>query len=533
MRNKKLKYIIAIILIILFTFSVVPKSFQNDTFYVIELGRSIIENGVDWQDHYSIHNELEYRYPHWAFDVINSIICNFFGFTGIYVFTQILASIFVLLVFWNMLRKEINFNLAFISTLIVAYMMKGGFYARGQIISYSIFLLEFMILENFVERPTFFKSLALFVLSVLMANMHSTAWIIMLILVLPFIGEQVVYFYSFEGINARLLRKYNREYKKAKEAGCSQEELDKIQDKIKYKEKFEATLKEEEKITNRKIITKRKQNIKYIWIAFLVLIAGALITPIKLTPLLYFLKISLGNSMSYINEHMPIVPANSLEFLTYTIVIVALLGFTNSKLKLYDAFLILGLYLMALSGRRSMYLLIGLTAGIVVKMIDDFINDNIKNKNEKATKFLFIVTCIISVLVSIYMFWNKRKDTYVINEKYPISATKFIKENLDYKNIRMYNQYEFGSYLLMEGVPVLIDSRCDLYTPEFNKNVTVFDDYMEVQFGQKTIFSLMDKYKLDYAIVPVNSFEDIYMKEDSRFTKLYKDKYFIVYKYEK
>ena len=31
------KYIFAIILIILFTISVVPKSFQNDTFYIIPL----------------------------------------------------------------------------------------------------------------------------------------------------------------------------------------------------------------------------------------------------------------------------------------------------------------------------------------------------------------------------------------------------------------------------------------------------------------------------------------------------------------
>jgi len=193
MKNKKLRNLIAVILIVLFTFSVVPKTFQNDTFYVIELGRSIANNGVDLQDHYSIHGNLEYRYPHWAFDVINSLVFNGLGYTGIYIFTGILASIFVLLVFWNMLRKEINFNLAFVSTLVIAYMMKGSFYARGQTLSYSIFLLEYMILENFVERPTFFKSLALFGLSVIMANCHSTAWIMMLILVLPFIGEQFLY----------------------------------------------------------------------------------------------------------------------------------------------------------------------------------------------------------------------------------------------------------------------------------------------------------------------------------------------------
>lgn len=88
MKNKKLKYILAVILIILFTFSVVPKTFQNDTFYIIELGKSISQNGVDWQDHYSIHENLQYRYPHWLFDLIVSKVDLAFGYTGIYVFTR-------------------------------------------------------------------------------------------------------------------------------------------------------------------------------------------------------------------------------------------------------------------------------------------------------------------------------------------------------------------------------------------------------------------------------------------------------------
>ena len=59
MKREKIKKLVAVILIILFTFSVVPKTFQNDTFYIIELGNHIVENGVDWQDHYSIHDNLE------------------------------------------------------------------------------------------------------------------------------------------------------------------------------------------------------------------------------------------------------------------------------------------------------------------------------------------------------------------------------------------------------------------------------------------------------------------------------------------
>ena len=324
MKKKKIKYAIAIVLIIIFTFSMVPKGFQNDTFYLIELGKSITERGVDWQDHYSIHKGLEYRYPHWAFDVVNFMIYQAFGFTGTYVFTQIFASVFILIVFWNMIRKGINFNVALIGSLVTAYLMEDTFCMRAQTISYSLFLLEYMILENFVERPTFFKTVALGILSCIMANIHSTAWIMMLILVLPFIGEQVIYLYTLRSINERMIKRYEKKYEKAKKVGKSQEELEKLEKRIQEEKKFR-TINDTDKNQDNKIIIEKKSNIKYIWIAIIALAIGMLCTPIKLTPVLYVLKTSAGNSMKYINEHLPVIFANNLPILFYTIIMVAML----------------------------------------------------------------------------------------------------------------------------------------------------------------------------------------------------------------
>lgn len=43
----KLKFnIIAIISIIIFAFAISPKTLQNDTFYTIEIGEYILENGI-------------------------------------------------------------------------------------------------------------------------------------------------------------------------------------------------------------------------------------------------------------------------------------------------------------------------------------------------------------------------------------------------------------------------------------------------------------------------------------------------------
>lgn len=528
--KKNLKYIIAVILIILFTFSVVPKTFQNDTFYVIELGNQIQKTGIDWKDHYSIHGDLEYRYPHWLFDVLNFNVFENLGFDGIYLLTQVFASLLILLIFWNLIRKEVNFNLAFVSSLVVAYMMKGSFYARGQVVSYSLFLIEYIILESFVEKPTILKTLGLFIVSCLMANIHSTAWIMMLVLLLPLIGEKFTYLYSLKGINESLIKKYSKKLKVAKANGASEEKIKKLEEKLKHEEEFKK--KNDSIQQDSKIIITKKENVKWIWIAALALIIGALATPLKLTPILYFIKTSLGNTMNYINEHLPIVPANSLEFFTYTALLVALIGFTNVKLKLSDAFLIFGLYIMSLVGRRNLFLLISLTSCIIVKLIDDFIKSNIKLDNKKVAKIWFVVLSIASVIVSVYMFVIKIDNKYIDEKMYPVKATQYIKENLDYKNIRIYNGYDYGSYLLMEGVPVFLDSRCDLYTPQFNKGVNVFDDYMKVAGGNKSITELMNDYDLEYAIVKVGEVEQVYICEDSEYLELYKDDNFAVYKYD-
>ena len=533
--KKKLKYIIAVFLLILFTFSVVPKTFQNDTYYIIELGRQIEQNGIDWKDHYSIHENLEYRYPHWAFDVLNYKVFDLFGFDGTYFLTVTFAVILILIVFATLLKKDVNFVLAFTGSLVTAYLMSGAFYARGQIVSFSLFLIEYLILERFVERPTLLKTLGLFAVSCLMANFHSTAWVMMLVLPLPFIGEQVFYYYSLTGICERKIKKLTKKLETAKEKGLSQEEIEKIEKDLKERKEFIEVSEKEAK--NKKIIVKPNKNIKYIIIAIIALIAGALVTPLKLTPFLYYLKISTGNTMSYINEHLPIVVASNKEFLIYAILVIALIGFTDVKLKLSDAFLILGLTILALTSRRSVYLLIILTACIIIKLIDIFIkshkNEEIDEKTrEKINNRIFIFFVIVAIFATIYMVLSQINNKYINEKLYPVKAVEYIKENLDYENIRFYNGYDYGSYLLMNGIPVFIDSRCDLYTPEFNKDMKVFDDYMDVQSGKTTISKLMDKYDLEYAIIPTESFEHTYMKEDSRYTETYKDKNFAVYKYD-
>lgn len=59
---------IAIVCILIFCFAIAPKTLQNDTYYTIATGQSIIENGIDGEDHFA-WSDLKYTYPHWLYDV--------------------------------------------------------------------------------------------------------------------------------------------------------------------------------------------------------------------------------------------------------------------------------------------------------------------------------------------------------------------------------------------------------------------------------------------------------------------------------
>ena len=92
-KEKTIFEIIAIILIALFSFSLAPKTFQNDTYYTVSIGNLILENGIDMKDHFSWHENLPYTYPHWLYDVIMSLIYNLGEWDAIYISVCVMSII--------------------------------------------------------------------------------------------------------------------------------------------------------------------------------------------------------------------------------------------------------------------------------------------------------------------------------------------------------------------------------------------------------------------------------------------------------
>ena len=494
MISKKVKFrILSILSIVFLCIGITIKSFQNDTFYIIKLGNYIFKNGIDFKDHWCWVTSLPYTYPHWLYDVFLYLVYNFFGYLGVYISTIVLFIILIVSIYVINLKMTKNEFLSSLIAIVSLICMKPFVTARGQLISIILLLFEIYFLENMKKRNIIY----LCIISLLIANVHATIWPIVFVLYLPYIVEFLV---------------------------------------IKLKNKIMSIPRNNIKLGincyNDKIILEKNDNIKYIFVSFILSLCMGLFSPSKIC-YTYVFKVMLGDSQKYILEHASMVIVQQPLFLALLVIVLLIMIFTKTKIKLRDLFMLSGLIFMSLFSVRHLMLFIVLGGVFISRLVINFL----ELEDDKTFDILYDFVCsnnlvcvvllLMVVLGSYRNFNNSLKMNYVNVKDYPVEAVKYIKKNLDYKNMHLYNDYNYGSYLLFNDVPVFIDSRCDLYLKEFNnKNINIFDDAVDIIYNYESKFK---KYKVNYVLIKTDDIFSVILKKDDNYKILYKDSNFVLY----
>ena len=82
---------------------------------------------------------------------------------------------------------------------------------------------------------------------------------------------------------------------------------------------------------------------------------------------------------------------------------------------------------------------------------------------------------------------------------------------------------------MLNDIPVIIDSRCDLYLNEFNKGVTLFDDILDIK--AVSYLKVFDKYEVEYILINKDSiFYELLIRDVGN--DIYRDKNFVLFKYK-
>ena len=535
--EKNIKFdILSIVCIIVFCISMSPVTLQNDTFYTIKIGEYILDNGITYMDPFSWHENLSYTFPHWLYDVMIYAIFNVGGYLGIYISTIAFACILGIILYATNVKLNKNRLLSFLMTIGVIYLLGDFIAARAQLVTYILFTLTIYSIERFLSTKKKRYPLYLIIISIMIANLHVAVWPFYFVLYLPYIGEYIIASLQDSGkfIDKIKIRRYKNKLNKNIIDEKTREEITNkvLELEVKISQADERKNKRNTKAY--KVEIAKNNNVKWLILIMLICVLTGLLTPLKDAPYTYLFKTMQRNTTQNINEHLPLVLIDNKEFLVFIVIFLIILMFTDTKIRLKDLFMIGGLLLLAFISRRqtSMFILLGsfTLVNLCARFINKYDPDGIKKVEEFMTTLLGKIIVISIIVILSYSNIKPDLDDKFVNEKsYPVEATKFIKENIDIQQMRLFNEYNYGSYLLLHDIPVFIDSRADLYSPEFNKGTSVFSDFMNISGISVYYEDKFESYGITHVIIKRNSKLNLLISRDDNYKELYKDDNFCVY----
>ncbi len=537
--------LLAIICISIFVIGIVERTLQNDTYYTITLGKYILNNGIDMMEHFSWHQGLIYTYPHWLYDVFMYITYNTFGFVGIYGSSIVLGIILGISIYYVLSKTSKNNLISFFVALLVVYLGKHFITARAQLVTFILFIWTMYFIEMFLDTKKKRYAIGLILIPIAIANIHAAVFPFYFILFLPYIGEYIIALLK-ENIDLPtllFLKSDKIEIKKlSNKKELTEKEIKKLEQLTKRVEVNEKRIEKKKELVKArkgkeyKIIINRRENVKWLIIIMVICAFTGLLTPIGDTPYTYLIHTMQGNTTGNISEHLPMVLAQTSHAIIIISLYLILLAFTKSRVRLSDLFLNFGLITLAFMSRRQMSMVYFVGAIAFNNIVCNFIETYTKEEQVEEIKKVFVswkgqlIAYTLVVLVTAGLLFSTRNDKIINENSYPVKACDYILENLDVNNIKIFNDYNYGSYLMYRGIPVFIDSRADVYDPKFNGlKDDIFQDYIKTNGLNKYYEDTFEHYGITHVISYANSKLALYLSHDYDYKELYKDKNFVIY----
>lgn len=257
----------------------------------------------------------------------------------------------------------------------------------------------------------------------------------------------------------------------------------------------------------------RKQLITYV-VVMLLCILAICINPHGIKMVTYpYQNMSDSLMLTTIAEWQP-TNLNNLSHYSYIVFVVFVfmtLIFSDKKIRLLDFILFLfALYLGFKSIRFWFY------AYIISSF---FIFYYVKRRKQDP----FTVPLISLIAVGFLSFFVTQFD-YTSRLQQTSLSTKAIQVLKKEQPNRLYNEYDYGGYLIHEGILVFMDGRADLYSP-YN-----YKDYQDISRLAYNFTSLIEKYDFDYFVLKRKTGLSSFLANNSTYEQVFKDKSTVIYK---
>ena len=357
--------------------------------------------------------------------------------------------------------------------------LSGYIAARAQTISYILFFLEILFIEKLLEKNKIRYLIYLIIISILIANIHTTVWPITIVLFMPYLAEYIL-----------------------------------------------------SKFIKSKILYSDIKSIKLLLITFLLVILSGLVTPLGLLPYTYMFKTMSGISTKFIMELKPVNVFFTYNILLLFVIYIYLFVFLKKKIKISDLFLVTGLFILSiLAARNGAFFILLCTISLSRTIMNSINSDKLYKKEEKLLNNSFIIIFIIMYVILITSFNYSigiHNKEFINKNSYPVEAADYIIKNVDAKKMRLYNGFGIGSYLEFRDIKVFVDSRSEVYCKEFN-NTTILEDYYDLYYFKNYYKGILNKYNFTHLLMENDTPLNQYITHDKDYKIIYSDAYYTLY----
>lgn len=454
--SKYFSYLYFFIPLILILFINISR--ESDIWFLLAHGKYVLNNGFPVKEILSLHSDFSFVMQQWLAAGIFYVIYKYLGSLGLYflVFGVNLLILYFLYKLCFTISKGKRFISVLVSTFIDVLLIFDFIIPRPQIFSILIFVVLLCVLEEYDKKDS--KLLYIIpLLSLLLINLHGSVWLCLFVFCAPYVVE---YFYLF-------------------------------------------------------IKKKDKRIIKLLFVLVLSFMMGFL-NPYGYRLMTYAFS---SYGISYINEivgemsplnfggeYFVKVHSYVLLFL-FLIMITVMLVSKKRKVSLHALLLMFGTYYMALCNLRNM----SFFYTCAIPFICCFLN--VKDGEESGKPVVLYV--ILSILFILIFSVNLYNGKYVLDNDNK-EIVKYLEKNTS-KEIKLYTNFNDGSYYEYFGYKPYIDSRAEVYVKANNKVEDVFFEYYNLISGKLNVEDFVKKYDFDYFVVAENEYLYFYLTENEQY----------------
>ncbi len=442
----------------------VSHTLSNDTWFLLNDGRYLTENGFPRTDPFTVHENLDVIMQQWLAALVFWKVYSLFGFAGLVVLVKIVGAAVLFGLFLLYLRAGGNFSPAVFLTMVMGALAGGIFFVdRPQIFSGLLFVLEVWLLIKYEEEGRRAFLFPLPFLSLLLINIHGAVWPLFFLFVLPFLVSS---------LRLRFLAKYF--YFGGGSPKC-------------------------------------------LLIALFVSAAAGFMNPYGAEALVYgFNSYGDADIRFIIGEMKPLDVTNLVGAIGFALILAATVLCTRVKMPLHFVLLSLGTAYMSLSAVRNLYLFFLLGTLPFAYGLKDFRFDFLAGgfSRKKILAAAALVLCL-SLL---------RLDTVRIDDGIK-GAADYILAHEKAQDVRLLINYDIGGYMEFRGVKCYIDPRAEVFLQSNNHRKEIFHEYRVLFDGSLDYRQFLTRYDFNYALVTdCQALWFIEFAHDENFELVFEDK---------